>query len=119
MAKKPTTTFTFLADERIWLPFLLLKRRPGGDSFRIGRFCEAALREALPAEGAEHRLGAIWENDVTMKARAFRCGAEMRALLVRWQSELGTPRGLLIVTAIRRKQERDGLVPGPLRRAAG
>ena len=56
---------------------------------------------------------------MTLKARAFRCGAEMRSLLVRWQSELGTPRGLLIVTAIRRKQERDGLVPGPLRRAAG
>ena len=35
------------------------------------------------------------------------------------QRELGAPRGLLIVTAIRRKQERDGLVLGPLRRAAG
>lgn len=115
---KITTTFTFLADEHIWLPFLLLKRR--NDKFRIGVFCEKALREALPAphEDRDHALGPLWQNEqASTKARGFRCTPEVRPLLDYWSERLRLPARDIIVTAIRRKQERDGLIPKPARPA--
>ena len=113
MAK--TMTFSLRASERIWLPFLHRKRQRGGAGFRIGQFCEAALREALPEPGSpgEHRLGAIEHSDpgLAVRTRAFRGDPGLRPLLLYWQMRLKISRQGIIIAAIRRKQERAGL-PG-------
>lgn len=113
-----TTTYTLLADDRLWLVFHTLKRRDPG--FRIGSFCERAVREALPQpdSGLPHSLGEIYENrPATSRTRAFRGDGAIRPLLEFWQERLGIQRQILIATAIRRKQEREGMVPGPRSRA--
>ena len=109
VAMAKTMTFSLRASERIWLPFLHRKRQRGGAGFRIGRFCEAALREALPEpdSSAAHRLGAIEHSEpgLAVRTRAFRGDPGLRQLLLYWQMRLKISRQDIIITAIRRKQE--------------
>lgn len=108
-----TVSVSFQTDDRLWHVFLVTKAQRGGHRFRIGRFCEEAMRRALPPPDSQepHSLGEIWENDeATMRTRAFRCAADIPALLRFWERRLGIPRQIIIATAIRRAQEREGLV---------
>ena len=108
-----TVSVSFQVDDRLWLAFLVTKAQPGGHRFRIGRFCEEAVRRALPQPDSKepHSLGEIWEIDeATKRTRAFRCAADIPALLKFWEKRLGIQRQVIIATAIRRAQEREGLV---------
>ena len=115
-------TYTFHqcidADDALWEPLRVARAAQTG--FRIAVFCEAAIREALPAiePTIEPALGELWRNQSeTIRLRCFALPGDLRPRIAYYAAGLHLqltgirrPRSVLLCTVIRRKQERAGLV---------
>ena len=100
------------ADEALWSVLEDL-RKEKSRRFRIGKFCEAAISEALPPHeaGRSPDIGPAWVNDWDQRLRCFAAPAELKARVAYYATLFNMTRSQLLCTVIRRKQERDGLVP--------